>query len=314
MAELNFNAAQVAPDMGMEPIPEGWYNLMVDQSELKPTKDNATTGNAFLELRFNIVDGQYVGRKLFSRFNIRNANPTAQEIGYKQLSAVAHAVGVLMVQQSEQLHGIPLKGKVKIRPAQKEADGSVKYEASNEITTYKNINEPTPGPIGAPGNAPGAPAGGFPSFAPPPAGTFAPPPFAAPAAAPVAPPAFTAPPAFVPPAVAAPVAAPVAPPAFVPPVVTPPAPAPVAPVVAAFPPEGWTQHPQSPAHFYKGAEVLTEAELRAKMAPPPAAPPVAPPTFAPPVAPAVPAAPAVPGAPNPGAAQSLTPPWARPAA
>lgn len=43
----------------------------------------------------------------------------------------------------------------------------------------------------------------------------------------------------------------------------PPAPpaAPAAPV--AWPPAGWTQHPQSPTHWYKGTEVLTEAELRA---------------------------------------------------
>lgn len=34
-------------------------------------------------------------------------------------------------------------------------------------------------------------------------------------------------------------------------------------VPAAFPPEGWQQHPQSAAHWFKGTEVKTEAELRA---------------------------------------------------
>lgn len=82
-------------------------------------------------------------------------------------------------------------------------------------------------------------------------------------------------------ATAAPAAAPVA-------VATPSAPvaAPAAP--AALPPAGWTAHPTAPGYFYKDQEVLTEADLRARMAPPaaPAAPAV------PPAAPTVAAAPA----------------------
>jgi hypothetical protein len=39
----------------------------------------------------------------------------------------------------------------------------------------------------------------------------------------------------------------------------PPAPA---PAPAAFPPPGWTPHPQAPGYFYRGQEVLSEADLR----------------------------------------------------
>lgn len=38
----------------------------------------------------------------------------------------------------------------------------------------------------------------------------------------------------------------------------PPAPAP------AFPPEGWTAHPDAAGYFYKGQEVVSEADLRAR--------------------------------------------------
>lgn len=152
MAELNFDASQVAPDTGaMDALPAGWYNVLIDESEMKPTKDG--TG-AYLQTRFNIIDGQYAGRKLFTRLNVRNQNPVAQEIAYKQLSAIAHAVGVLQVADSNQLHGIPLKVKVKVRAA------SGDYEASNEITSYKNINENTGAPAGA-GTAPGGMPAGF---------------------------------------------------------------------------------------------------------------------------------------------------------
>lgn len=193
MAILNFDARNVVPDSGqMDAIPAAWYNAMIDQSEVKPTKNN---DGAYLELRFSVADGPYAGRKVFSRLNIQNPNPVAAEIGYKQLSAVAHAVGVLLVQDSSQLHNIPLKIKVKLRKGgdQKDALGNVigQYEDSNEIAAYKNINEQ----VTVASAAPAAPA-----FAPPPIGapaapaaSFAPPgaaPFAAPAqpwAAPVAP-------------------------------------------------------------------------------------------------------------------------------
>jgi hypothetical protein len=57
-----------------------------------------------------------------------------------------------------------------------------------------------------------------------------------------------------------------------------PAPAPI-PTPAAmisptvtFPPPGWTQHPQNPSYYYKGQEVLTADQLRAKYAAPAPAP------------------------------------------
>lgn len=136
MAQLNFDATQVAPDTGSgDALPAGWYNVMMDESENKPTSKG--NGDFYLNCRFNILDGAYAGRKLFTRLNLKNSNPVAQEIGYKQLSAICHAVGVLQVPDSSLLHGKPLKVKIKVRKATDE------YEASNDITAFKNINEPT---------------------------------------------------------------------------------------------------------------------------------------------------------------------------
>lgn len=211
MAQLNFDASQVAPDTGLsDPVPAGWYNVMIDESEMKPTKQE---GGMRLALRFNIIDGQYANRKIFSGLNLRNANPVAQEIAYKQLSAICHAVGVMQVQDSQQLHGRPLKVKVKVRAA------SGDYEASNEITAYKNINEQVDGPVG------GAPTGAAP-WAP------APQPAAAPQAAPWA---------------GQPAAAPVVPaPQFAPPQ-PPPAPAAAAPQWQAPAVQQPWQQPAAPA-------------------------------------------------------------------
>ena len=190
-AILNFDATTVAPDTGGgDPVPAGWYNVMIDESEMKPTK---AEGGLRLSLRFTIMDGQYANRKVFTGLNLKNANPVAQEIAYKQLSAICHAVGIMQVQDSQQLHGRPLKIKVKVRAA------SGDYEASNDITAYKNINEQVDGPATG-----GAPAGAPWATAPAPAPQAAP--WAGqPAAAPVAPTQQFAPPVQAPaPAAAAP--------------------------------------------------------------------------------------------------------------
>ena len=133
-AVLNFDASTVAPDTGaQDALPAGWYDAMMESSEMKPTKD--TTG-AYLECKFNVLAPAHsAGKKIYARLNLRNASSTAQEIGYKQLSAICHATRVLQVADSAQLHNIPLKLKLKVR----KPDGD--YDASNEVTAYKNINE-----------------------------------------------------------------------------------------------------------------------------------------------------------------------------
>lgn len=134
MAQLNFDATQVAPDEGTgEALPAGWYNAMIDESEMKPTK--AADGSCYLQLRFTVLDGQYAGRKFWDRLNLVNANDEAVRIAKGQLSALCHATGVMQVQDTSQLHGIPVKVRLKYRAANDQ------YEASNDVGGYKNINE-----------------------------------------------------------------------------------------------------------------------------------------------------------------------------
>lgn len=158
MAALNFNAANVAPDTGTgDPIPAGWYIATVTESDIKPTSNGA---GARLAVTMTIHEpAKYAGRKVFTGFNIKNDNPVAQDIAFKQLSALAHAVGVLQVEDSQQLHGIPLKIRIKVKPA------SGQYEAGNDVTAYRNMAEdvklgpanPEAAGVGAPGV--GAPGG-----------------------------------------------------------------------------------------------------------------------------------------------------------
>lgn len=247
MALLNFNAQTVAPATAFEPLPADWYVVRITASEMKPTKDGQ---NAYLELEMTVADGPFVNRKVFDRLNLHNSNETAMEIAQRTLSAICHATGVYMVQDSAQLHGIPMQAKVSLRPARSE--NGKDYEASNEVKGYRyangnalnNTGAPTASaPVGAPTQPPAAPvvqpaAPAYPATHQQPA---------APMAAPVAPPApvYTAPPA-------APVAAQPAPVAYAPPAAAPAA-APVAQPAApwatqpAMPPAAPVAQPAAPA-------------------------------------------------------------------
>lgn len=135
MAQLNFNAATVDPAQTFDPVPAGWYNCMMVESEMKPT---SAGDGSFLSCTFEIVDGEYKGRKLFDRLNLQNKNPVAVEIAYKTLSAICHAVGVIQVADSSQLHNRPLQVKASYKPAGRGNDGK-QYDASNEVKGYKAI-------------------------------------------------------------------------------------------------------------------------------------------------------------------------------
>lgn len=129
MAQLggNFDATAVAPKTDFEIIPPGDYPVMIVNSEMKPTKDG--TGQ-YLWLELDVIDGEFAGRKLWDRLNLVNKNAKAAEIAERTLSAICHAVGVMNVSDSEQLHGKAMLAKVKVKPA----EGN--YQAANEISTY----------------------------------------------------------------------------------------------------------------------------------------------------------------------------------
>ena len=76
MSLLNFNASEVAPSTGFDPIPAGKYVAVISDSEMRST--NSGTGQ-YLRLEFTIIDGEYANRKLWTRLNLDNPNPDAIE-------------------------------------------------------------------------------------------------------------------------------------------------------------------------------------------------------------------------------------------
>jgi len=140
MAQLNFNAANVEPDAGFSLIPAGVYTAQATDSKVYPTKSGTGT---ILELTFKILEGQHAGRLVWARINIQNHNPVAEQIGQKQLSGLCHAVGVLQLQDSTQLHNKPLRIRVKVTKDDQ-------YGDKNEVNGYEALPQGMAAPIAAP--------------------------------------------------------------------------------------------------------------------------------------------------------------------
>lgn len=247
MAQLGIDVTNVEASVPRDPIPvPGWYKCVITSSEVVPSKTDPENGRR-LNFGFQVVEGPYAKRTFFTGLNVRNANPVAQEIAMKDLSAIGHAVGVTVINDSEQLHNIPLWVKIKFVPAVAPTESAPNgYEAKNEVTGYKNQNEKVDAPVAAQaGPTPGAAMSAAPAFVPPATATPA-------AAAPWQPPAGTQAwqaPAQTPAPVATPAPAPLQAPATATPAPVAQVPAPVAvPVTAVDPTTGLAIPPwQNPA-------------------------------------------------------------------
>ena len=146
MANLQgFNAHEVEPTTEFEAVPAGKYLTVITESEFKPTKSG--TGN-YLQLTFEILDGQYKGRHLWARLNLDNPNDTAVKIARAELSAICRAVGVMQPRDSVELHNLPL---VIIVRCKKRPDTG---EITNEIKGYEKKGAATGQPQQAAANTP----------------------------------------------------------------------------------------------------------------------------------------------------------------
>ena len=128
MANLNgFDAATVDPATDFEPLPAGKYLAVITDSEMKPTK--AGTGH-YLQMTFQVIDGPFKNRLLWSRLNLDNPNRQAVQIAQGELSAICRAVGVLQPKDSVELHNLPLQ--ITVKRKKRDDTGDV----VNEIRGY----------------------------------------------------------------------------------------------------------------------------------------------------------------------------------
>lgn len=131
-------------------LPEGWYTASITKAEVRDTKDR--TGQ-FIAVRYDITGPTHQGRVVFGNLNIKNKSTQAEDIGRQQLGSLMRAGGLVRLEDTDQLIGINLSIKLKIR----QSEG---YEPTNDVQAFKALD-------GAVAPAPQAPAqkGGKPAWA-----------------------------------------------------------------------------------------------------------------------------------------------------
>jgi len=125
-----FDATQVEPTADFEHVPAGRYIAEITDSDMR---DNSKGTGEYLWLEFTILDGPYAGRKLWAQLNLVNPSTQAVEIAQRELSAICHASDKLRVQDSMELHNIPMEINVKVK-------SDPEYGPQNVIRSYKAIN------------------------------------------------------------------------------------------------------------------------------------------------------------------------------
>jgi hypothetical protein len=125
-----FDATQIDPSNDFEHVPADRYKAEITDSAML---DNSKATGEYLKLEFTILDGPYAGRKLWTQLNLVNPSPQAVEIAKRDLSAICRATGKLRVQDSSELHNIPLEINVKVKTTKE-------YGPQNIIRGYSAIN------------------------------------------------------------------------------------------------------------------------------------------------------------------------------
>lgn len=112
-------------------LPAGEYQAAIVKSDEKQNK--AGTGS-YINLEFEVQDGEHQGRRFWEILNLNNKSQEAVEIANRALNSICHACGKLRssVSNSEDLHGIPML----ITLGQVTDD----YGTKNKVKAYKPMN------------------------------------------------------------------------------------------------------------------------------------------------------------------------------
>ena len=163
MANLEgFDAEQQEEMKSFDALPKGDYLAMAIESEMKDTKAG---DGAYLQFTWQIIDGEFKGRNLWSRLNLRNPNQTAIDIANRELGDICKACKILKPKDSSELHGIPVMLNVAVEKRKDTGD------MTNRIKGYKaaggGVPAATPTPAAIAQLAPTTPTPAAPAEKPP---------------------------------------------------------------------------------------------------------------------------------------------------
>ena len=110
MATIDFDATEyeATPQSNFDPLPPGDYPAIVTtSSDLITTK--AGDGQ-YVELTLQVTEGEYAGRRIWERLNLKNKNEKTVHYARAQLNGIGKACGIELRpgDDIESLHDIPL--------------------------------------------------------------------------------------------------------------------------------------------------------------------------------------------------------------
>lgn len=108
-------------------IPAGKYVAQIVKSELK---ENSKKTGHFISLHMKLVGGKENGRMIFENLNVDNPSAVAVEIANKTLNSICQACQKVGVEDTEELHGIPMAVTLKVDKA------TATRPASNSVVNY----------------------------------------------------------------------------------------------------------------------------------------------------------------------------------
>jgi len=139
MAKLGkrFSADDHEEMKSFEALPADDYKVKVKSSDLKDTKakiEAKEKGKKIkgkrLSFQFEVTEGKYKGRILFTNLNIENDNEDTVRMADEEFTSILLACGKRSVEDTDELNGIELVMSVRIKPA------SAQYAAQNVSTGY----------------------------------------------------------------------------------------------------------------------------------------------------------------------------------
>ncbi len=113
-------------------LPAGDVIAKITKSSYKQTKKK---DGHYLQLIWKVDHGAHKGRTIFDNLNLDNPNPIAVEIANKCLNSICQAAEKVGVEDSEELHDIPIKLTLKVDKA------TAQNPESNSITAYTKVTE-----------------------------------------------------------------------------------------------------------------------------------------------------------------------------
>lgn len=132
MGNLNITASEHEELGNYDAIPVGEYKVILSNTEEKTSN---TSGDRYFSFEYQVVEGEFEGRKLWDVVAIFSSNPKAVAIAKRKVAAVCRALNKASINDTVELHDQPMVAVVGQRKDQQSG------EMRNNIKNWKPVSE-----------------------------------------------------------------------------------------------------------------------------------------------------------------------------